>query len=366
VKNPAQVTRAEAVEGLSAAMNGRSWGARGGFLLRPGSVRTFAVEVNATDGTEALERAGRFAFELGLRMLETADAALGFAYGEKGSLVIDTADERFWQIHATGATGWLEPALQSRISRSVDLDWCWLPQSDISALQRRGQTRWFKSDFRGDELLAQRGVKARRLKVQLEGDDADELRQHIANLAGYGQSTALTGVAIDVLDKGSGSVREATHYRGGFKGSGDSFEAHQAFVGAAIERYGNRIRRVESEMGIRWHVDADHGARFDGQVVEIALRREIQDLDHFASVLFSCRDPFRLWAVPTREGPDYIEAEAVDLHVGQPFAVDILPNSLRLYLHEGVCANTVFRLLANLQHRFDASAVARTTDAKLA
>jgi hypothetical protein len=39
--------------------------------------------------------------------------------------------------------------------------------------------------------------------------------------------------------------------------------------------------------------------------------------------------------------------------------MDITPNALRIYLTRGSCGNTVFRLLANLQHRFDA--VASTT-----
>ena len=55
---------------------------------------------------------------------------------------------------------------------------------------------------------------------------------------------------------------------------------------------------------------------------------------------------------------DVFEAEVADLHVGQTFTVDVHRSGLHVYLNDGVCANTVFRLLANLQHRYDATAYA--------
>lgn len=61
-----------------------------------------------------------------------------------------------------------------------------------------------------------------------------------------------------------------------------------------------------------------------------------------------------------------IEAEVADLHVGQTFRVDVLRDGLRVYLSEGVCANTLFRMLANLQHRYDATATAVSADGTIA
>ena len=93
-------------------------------------------------------------------------------------------------------------------------------------------------------------------------------------------------------------------------------------------------------------------------VVEIALTRPITHMDHFLDGLFSCREPFRLWAVPRYVTPSLVEAEVVDLHVGRQFRMDIFTDGLRVYLPSDTCGNTLFRLLANLQHRYDAAASA--------
>ena len=41
-------------------------------------------------------------------------------------------------------------------------------------------------------------------------------------------------------------------------------------------------------------------------------------------------------------------------------------DGLRLYLSEGICANTLFRLLTNLQHRYDARAEAVSANGTIA
>lgn len=360
------VTRQEVVTALSHAMLGAGSGNRFGFRLLAGGVRTFALEVNQA-GADPLARVAQMAHEMGMRMSPTADASLALVAGDPGGLFVDVVDPRFWLLHTTGPSAWVEPLLEQLVGRSPDIDWCWLPLSLIRGMQAEGQTRWFKSDFRGEELLPSQGVIARRLKIQLEGDDAEKFRAILAAVPGYEQAGALTGVTVELSDTDAGNLTVAAHYRGGFKGQGDSFELHEGFVGRAIGAYAADVRGVEDRLGFRWEIHEEgQGASFTGRTIEIGLTRRIDDLDRFTAGIFSAREPFRLWATPTKVSENLIEAEVADLHVGQQFRVDVTRTGMRIYLNAGVCANTVFRLLANLQHRFDATAVARSSEGPIA
>ena len=52
--------------------------------------------------------------------------------------------------------------------------------------------------------------------------------------------------------------------------------------------------------------------------------------------------------------PGQWEANAVDLHIGNTLRLEMTPRWMRILLGEHTCGNTLARLLANLQHRFDA------------
>ncbi len=351
----ADLTRQEWVQLQSLAMTGSPSAKRFGFRHRPGNVRTFAIEVNGADRSDPLERLEQVGHALGMRMRPTADSSLAVLSNEVGGAFADVVDPRFWLIHATGASGWLESSMASLIGAGDQIDWCWLPVEQLEAIQGEGRTRWYKSDFRGDELLPKRGTKARRLKVQLEGDDAEELRRYISGFEGYEAAGSLTGITI-VLDDQEGEQFAAAHFRGGFTGHGWSFGLYQAFVTRAVDRYAEGVRGLELGHGYRWTADDARGVTFEGRSIDINLGRPIEDLERFARGLFSSKEPFRLWGLTSGYGGTQIEADVVDLHVGQRFLMQIRQDRLHLYLGDGTCANTVYRLLTNLQHRYDATA----------
>ncbi len=332
--------------------------------VKAGPLRSYIIETNEHDAEGALRRAEELALVLGGSMITTKDAALALVEHADGGMVVDVVDPRFWLVHVPGTSAWADELVSGAIRRSIDLDWAWLPTSHLDKIQDAGRTRWFKSDFSADELLGEQASGARRLKVQLEGQNADKLRRIIGSLPDYRGANSLTGLAVEI-ETADGVVREAAHYRGSFKVAGDSFDAHQAFLSTVASRYGEAVRRVESEAAIGWEA-ADSGFRLSGGVIEIRLTTPIERPLAFAELLLAAKDPFRLWGVPTPVADDYAEAEVVDLHIGKVFRLDVLTDSLRLYLDNGVCGNTVFRLLANLQHRYDATASAWLRGTQLA
>lgn len=324
------------------------------FPLPGGVVKTFALEVNSPkDGLQ--ETAEWIASRSQLAVAATYDPALMLLWGDEGGLIVDGLDPRFWLVHTTAPMAWVRPTLGRMVWQSHWVDRCWLTADMLHSLRSRGNERWFKADFRGTDLLPRDGVRGRRLKVQLEGDDP-HLLQEALNASGYGSSTAVTGFALTIVDGRLGKVEEAAHYRGSFLARGDSFDLHLSFVSAALLDYARAVRAVEEKYGISWEATEDRGMDLSGEVVEIQFKRPIANMEMFLTGLFSCRDPFRLWAVPRPVTEDFVEAEAVDLHIGQRVRMDITRSSLRLYLGRENCGNTLFRLLANLQHRYDAEA----------
>lgn len=337
------------------------------FEVPAGTVKTYALEVNLPheDVDGAASRIQDFAGEAGFTSRRSNDPAIVFAWAEGISLVIDVLDPRFWLVHTTSRAGPVQRLLRTHVWHSTDIDWCWLPSDSVRRMQDDGETRWFKSDFRGDDLLRTQPVEARRLKVQLEGDHAQRLFNLLSTNEAYRSSSPLTAIALRLGSTELGYVDEAAHYRGRFVARGTSFEVHVGFVSKWIRQYAEDVRSIERRHTIGWETEQSGAYRSHGETVMIKLGRPISDIDLFASSLFSSRDPFRLWAVPRSTGGDAIEAEVVDLHLGQQLRMDITRDWIRVYLPKDACGNTVFRLVSNLQHRYDATVnVPRTPTGK--
>jgi hypothetical protein len=353
------VDRADMADLISHAMTGRrSTGRNLPFDMRTGTVKTYALEVNVPE--EDVEHAARRIRELaeiqGLTYATSRDPGLLLAWGNDVSLFVDVFDPRFWLIHTTSSAGRVQALLRTVAWKSTDIDWCWFPGASVRRMQNDGETRWFKSDFRGDDLLASQVVEARRLKVQLEGDQAQRLFDLLVQNPAYRSSAALTAIALRLGDSNLGHVDEAAYYRGRFVARGDSFELHVGFVAKWVREYAAAVRAIERDHRIAWAPASEEGPfSYSGRPITVNLGRPITDLDQFAAALFSCRDPFRMWAVPRASGPDAIEAEVVDLHLGQQLRMDISREWIRIYLPHDACGNTIFRLVSNLQHRYDAS-----------
>lgn len=66
--------------------------------------------------------------------------------------------------------------------------------------------------------------------------------------------------------------------------------------------------------------------------------------------------PFRPWGVPGEVSENYFTAQVVYLHIDERITIDITPDKIFVHLTPYSCGNTALRLLANLQHRYDATA----------
>lgn len=334
------------------------------LVAAAGTIKTYTVE---SDGSEpAGELLARAFHPLGAEVAETADGELWVVLGERLTLFVDTLDPRFWIVHTASSSAQARQALRRWLWDTTRFDSCWFTQDFLRTVQAEGQPRWFKADFRGEGYLPDSGVADRRLRVQLEGDGADGLFDLLRGSERYRTAAALAAVGFTVGDT-DGDVEEITRWDGSFVARGRSFETHVGHVASTIDRYRREVERIEDRHRLHWAQSEVGAVRFDGDVATIGLDRPIRDLDQLLAGLFSCRDPFRLWAVPQKHSGDFASAEVVDLHIGEVFSMDIGLDYVRVYLSDAACGNTVMRLVANLQRHYDATAtLAGATSAPLA
>jgi hypothetical protein len=344
---------------LSDAMRGAIDQPRDWPLVRAGKVKSRLIEAHppeaSVDGAHALlaqvaGQAGGDVSVLGddLLVLTTRDDAF----------FIDTLNPRFWLLYTTATAAQLTSLMRKQLLSRPAFDTAWFPAAQLNQLE--GERQWIKSSFVADDLNrgSQDGEQAspRRWRVQVEGIAPQELLEVVRKeLPRYAAATALTAVGSLVSGPSvTGRAFVIADYRGSFVSSGDSFETVAGVLWRFVDRYDQYVRQLESLYRLRTTDIDSVGLALDGEVAVIDLPRQIEDVPTFVAALFDCRDPFRLWAVPKEVAPGEWEANAVDLHIGQPLRLEITHQWIRVLLDDRTCGNTLARLIANLQHRFHA------------
>ncbi|TDV52456.1 hypothetical protein [Actinophytocola oryzae] len=322
------------------------------LALDPSSpTKTFVVEAHADQPRALLEDI------VGAKNVEpTGDAFLFKALRPEGTLWVDQLDGRFWSIHTDLQTHAAKAFLSKEIERRRELDWMWLPSGHLRNLWPNSISRRVHTTFDGRKFL-DTDSSAGELRVQLSGRSATNLLDHISRIEEYSSSVSFDRVQASLIDPDLGQVEEGVSRMGRFVVTGDSFEFHAQFVRSVVQRY-KRLVKLCEQRAISYRAyatDTDGtGGTLRGGPIVLNFKRNIADLDSFATTLFSARAPYRLWGSPEIK-EHYATVHAVDLHVANDIRMDIGRNWLRIYLNEGACGNTVARLVANLQHTFDSA-----------
>lgn len=341
---------------LSPFLAGRGLEADQKLVHGRGPVKSYGLEVDGPrDAGAAAEFVEALAHASGMQSHATNDDTLLVMGGNDVVFFVDVLDPRFWLLHTVSASGSANSEIR-RLTWNSNVDVCWFPQFLLENVQSRAEATWFKADFRGGDLLPLTGVRDRRLRIQVEGDGAFELLNLLRD-TDYRTAAALTGVATRLGDSGEESaLDEVLHFNGRFVARGESFDTHVGFVAGTMREYATLVSSIENEHRITWTGSEETGFELDGEVVTIEFGRPIMDMPRFVEGLFSCRDPFRLWGIPRQVAENYYTAQAVDLHIGERITIDVARDKVIVYLTPHACGNTALRLLANLQHRYDATA----------
>lgn len=353
--------RQDLIQLLTDAMQGRVDDGVLGGRVREGQVKSRLVEAHppeaSTDGSHSLLASVAEAAALDLRPLSDD---LWVLLGAEDAFFVDALNPRFWLLHSTARKQTVTSFWRQHVVSSAKLDSAWLTAEQLRELE--GERRWIKSSFSSDELQPDEAVVPRRWRLQVEGDAPDDLLAIVSENPKYRASASLTAVASVLRDQQLGNARVAADYQGSFISSGSSFEVVVGLLWRSLDRYESYVRGLESRFRLSTGVVEERasdtsdgvGLTFEGDVAQLDFPHRVSDLEAFVTNLFNCREPFRLWAVPREVGDSQWEANAVDLHVGHTLRLEITPDWMRVLLGERTCGNTLARLVANFQHRFDA------------
>ena len=135
-------------------------------------------------------------------------------------------------------------------------------------------------------------------------------------------------------------------------GEGGSARGHLDVVDASRGIYSRAVSGVEACL---LGPDAGYGSAIAGaQVLSFALPGTMDDAGRLVDTMFDCARPFRMGGIKSVVEPGYYRVLAVDLHSGGPMTFEIAAGMMRVYLRQGGCANTIMRVLANLQSLYGA------------
>ncbi len=308
--------------------------------------KTFVLEVHTDDPATYLDDL----FGPGA-VSGTSDAFLHRAQLDGGEMWVDQLDSRFWSFHTDMPVQPAKRFLHHRVQRSRDLDWLWLPSDHLLRVSKNAPARRLRTDFAGGALRGSDAAGAG-LKLQATGRRAEKLLEYLAGSPEYRGTLSLDAIHVAVDDGLGGVMNEAVDQRGVFAASGDSLETHFQFVRSVVGRYAYLVELLEAK-AIGWNSLENGGGTLDGGPIGIQFSEPVTDLVRFVDMLFTSKEPFRLWGVPRITDEGVAEVDAVDLHVGQRLRIDIGPGWMRVYLERDSCGNTVARLITNLQHSFD-------------
>lgn len=335
---------------MTTALAARKGGEAAGGLIEPGHVKSRLIEAHPPEGSPdgVATLVGHIAQTEGLRA-ELIGDELWSVRNDSVRTFVDTLNPRFWQVHSTSSSSLVARLLKRMTTRFTQLDSAWLPAQQLRELE--GERLWIKSTFNGDTLLGP-SAPERRWRARFEGESPDELLELLADTR-YARANALAGVGSIVEEAGIGRAHVVADYRGSFVFGAGDFEVAASVLWNAVRRYEELIRRLEDRHQLSVESGEHGGFTVDGDVAVIEFAERV-DPNLLLTGLFKAKEPFRLWAVPKSIAAEEWEANAVDLHVGQPLRLEISPHRVRLLLDEDTCGNTLARMLTNLQHHMDA------------
>jgi hypothetical protein len=321
-----------------------------GGLIEAGHIKSRLIEAHPPEDSPAgvATLLGQVAEVEGLRA-ELVGDELWMAQGKDVRIFVDTLNRRFWQVHSTSSAAPLTRLLKRMTTRFTQLDSAWLASSQLKELE--GERLWIKSTFNGDKLLGS-GAPERRWRARFEGEAPEDLLELLAGTR-YARANSLAGVGSIVDEPGVGRAHVVADFRGRFVFGAGDFEVAASVLWNAVRRYESFVESLEERHALTVEPEETGGFTIDGDVAIINFADEL-DPQLLVAGLFTAKEPFRLWAVPKQVTENEWEANAVDLHVGQPLRLEISPYRVRVLLDEDTCGNTLARMLVNLQHHLDA------------
>lgn len=279
---------------------------------------------------------------------------------EHASLYLDYSNPRFWILHSTASSNTLKYIIDRMTKSGPEVDRVWIPSEMLDLLSKFGSFRGLGLDFDRSWLASNEeddSPSIDSLKMQLWGNKARDVLDLLERQDAFPDVTTLSKITIKyyLSDKSREEFSlDSIKYNGKITSRGTSFQCHITLVTKLLNDYAFNVTNMEKNYAIKYHTHNGQTV-LNGEPLNFILNKGIENLEVFCNRLFSCGDPFRLWGIPIKIGPEFYRIRAVDLHVGSPIDFEISPEFIRVYLPEGSCGNSVIRLYTNFQHCFDSN-----------
>lgn len=345
---------------------------------RKNLLKTYIVEVDRIPDAELGECLRRMIASAwpSHSVMPTDDASLFQILGSDASFMVDMVADRFWLFHSVDAADVADAAVLGTLVQTAAADSMWLPSDflhDLLAVEvPRGFSTSFDSDYfrrrswgeyegswryagpsdeEADELdTLEDEAPLETLSLRMSGTQAslmleavesvEDLRQHLtvsrAKIRHGEESTALVEVGFD----GRALCR------------GPDYLQYMDLLRRILDPYSRWLQRVASDCTFRVLGEGPRGLSLDGEPIVIKFPQPVPQAEAFYARLLSGARPFRLWGKPERQSEGYWSGTVCDLHGGGVLRMDLGEEYIRVYLQDGCCANTVLRLVTNLQRAF--------------
>lgn len=273
--------------------------------------------------------------------------------GEKELFIIDNKDERFWVFHTFGLAR-ITNQFTDKISRSAFLDTAWLPMQFLQGLTDQGFLKGFAARFDNDVFVSDDENRSK-ISMRLWGNLASEVVKTFQQNPLISQNLSISGVRLRTsIEKDTNAFAiEDINYRGKVTVLGDSILSHFNFINETyLNRYSYTIReKIEHKHSIRVSNNVLHG-----EPIFIEFSRVELDIASFTKAIFSASNPFKLWGLSEIIKDDFARVYAVDMHVGSTLTFEVFKNSIRIFIEENCCGNSIARFFTLFQQHYDASA----------
>lgn len=329
---------------------------------------------------------------IGVTVRRTDDESLLYlSHNERAhsaEFIVDALNPRFLAFHTLSNAKETDRFMLGRLSQyQREFDCFWLPVSVLESVEQREQVTGWEASF--EPLLD--GVQFRSEREDSDDEEIDSRFPELLEALDDEVPVSIphhTSLRINILRRNAmkayGELRQARilpdiplssilaerfdnelctqarariKWNGKVTGRGTDFLSYLQIVNGTLDNYAGIVTSLESQ----YWLGLDHaeqepstGFRLKGEPFCIKFESDI-NVESVMVGMFNCRPPFRLMGEPEKLSDNYYVVDAVDLHVGQPLAIEISPRLIRIYLYNGTCGNTIARILRSLQHYIDSN-----------
>lgn len=339
-------------------------------------VKSYLVEAHSTDRAAFTTRLN----QVFIQILPRLDPSLYLLYDKYNNpYFADIASPRFMALHSIEKTSDTDYTLDKLTAGDVPkFDRTWMPTQFLRGI-RRGKMMGFKfgferfvqglrdpdSDLHLASGLPDGGRRARFRMAVSEDVTAERDYRAIQNSELFSGRKALEHIQFTAIDQKGEYISNRVYTDGKIVGKGTSIGSHLATVEAVLTSYTRLLEKIEDHT-LGW-VNKGNSVVHTGEpfIITFPGDLEITNLMELTRSIVRPVKPFRLLGIPHELSEERVDVEAIDLHTGDPFALEITKEWLRVYLPAGACGNVVARLYSNLQRSMHSDIQLATGDGEI-